>query len=251
MKQILYILLLTIGSSNLTFAQCYPDRHNTTWYDEWISCEASVNPNAERGLSHWIMYDFGKKIEMKAMHIWNTNIPDFLDYGMKSVAIDYSDDGDQWHELGTYEFEQATGKNIYEGFDLESFDSFKARYLLLTGLSNYGGNCYGLSEIRFDLDSTSYGIEENNNQGCFAATLYPNPFKEQTTLSITVDCSKKTSWQVADSYGRVIIPETNIPTPVRTNITVDGSGWSAGIYYLTIKQEGKTRQYKLVKLSGK
>jgi len=197
------------------------------------------------------MYDFGKKIEMKAMHIWNSNIPDYLDYGMKSVAIDYSDDGNDWHELGTYQFDKASGKNIYEGFDLESFDSFKTRYLLLTGLSNYGGACYGLSEVRFDLDSTAYGIHENNNTGCFAATIYPNPFREQTTLNISVECSEKTSWSVTDSYGRIIVSETDIPTPTSKNITIDASRWSAGIYYLTIRQEENTKQYKLVKLGGK
>ncbi len=250
MKKIITAIVLLIGSSNLLIGQCYPDRHNTTWYDGWISCETSVNPNPERGMSHWIMYDFGKKIEMKAMHIWNSNVPDFLNYGMKSVAIDYSDDGDAWHELGTYEFEQATGKNIYEGFDLESFDSFKARYLLLTALSNYGGDCVGLSEVRFDYDSTAYGIDETA-EGCFAATIYPNPFRTQTAMSITVECNTNTSWQITDSYGRMIVPETKIATPTQKIITINGSKWSAGIYYLTIKQDDKTRQYKLVKLEGK
>ena len=251
MKRIIFILTVLLGSTSLTYGQCYPDRHNTTWYDGWISCETSLNPNTDREMSHWIMYDFGKKIEMKAMHIWNSNIPDYLDYGMKSVAIDYSDDGNDWHELGTYQFDKASGKNIYEGFDLESFDSFKTRYLLLTGLSNYGGACYGLSEVRFDLDSTAYGIHENNNAGCFAATIYPNPFREQTTLNISVECSEKTSWSVTDSYGRIIVSETDIPTPTSKNITIDASRWSAGIYYLTIRQEENTKQYKLVKLGGK
>ncbi len=251
MKQRLYLFLLLLGSTIMVHGQCYPDRHNTTWYDEWISCEASLNPNPDRGMSHWIMYDFGKKIEMKGMHIWNSNVPDFLNYGMKSVAIDYSDDGEAWHELGTYEFEQATGKNIYEGFDLENFDSFKTRYLLLTGVSNWGGDCYGLSEIRFDYDSTAYGINENQNEGCFTASIYPNPFRNKTILNISVECNKKTIWFVTDSYGRVIVHETEIPTPTRSSLTIDGSLWSAGIYYLTIKQDEKTRLFKLAKLDGK
>jgi len=251
MKQTIYLLLLLLSSSIVAHGQCYPDRHNTTWYDQWISCEASLSPNAERGLSHWIMYDFGKKIEMKAIHVWNSNIPGYLDYGMKSVAIDYSDDGENWHELGTYQFDQASGKNIYQGFDVESFASFKTRYLLLTGLSNYGGACYGLSEVRFDLDSTAYGIDENNQDGCLAATIYPNPFQKQTTLRIAVGCNKKTSWMVTDSYGRVVVPRHDIPTPTSQNLIIDASSWSAGIYYLTLRQEENIRQYKLVKLGGK
>jgi len=236
----------------MMLGQCFPDKHNTTWYDGWVSCEASLNPNQVHGLSHWIMYDFNKEIEMKAMHIWNSNVPDFIDIGFKSVAIDYSKDGETWEELGTYTFEQAIGMNIYEGFDLEEFESFKARYLLLTALSNYGGECYGLSEIRFDLDSSSSAIDESLAQNnCFAATIYPNPFREQTTMKITANCNNKTIWFVTDSYGRIVIQETGIPTPRQQSITINGSNWSAGIYYLTIKQEKKTRQYKLVKLGGK
>lgn len=250
MKRILFIFILLMGSTSMMLGQCFPDKHNTTWYDGWISCEASLNPNPEHGLSHWIMYDFGKKIEMKAMHIWNSNIPGFLDYDMRSVAIDYSDDGLDWQELGIYEFEQATGKNIYEGFDLESFNSFRTRYLLLTAISNYGGDCYGLSEIRFDYDSTAYGINETD-ESCFAATIYPNPFINQTVMSISNECNKKTLWFVTDSYGRVLIQETEIPSYFSKKIIVDGSGWSAGIYYLTIKQDDKIQQYKLVKLKRK
>ena len=252
MKQTISLFLLLLGSSIMVHGQCYPDRHNTTWYDEWISCDASLNPNPDRGLSHWIMYDFGQKMEMKGMHIWNSNVPDKTDMGFKSVAIDYSEDGTIWEELGTFTFEQATGMNIYEGFDLETFDSFETRYLLLTGLSNYGAECYGLSEIRFNMDSTASAIEENSDQkSCLAATIYPNPFRVKTTLSITVECNKKTIWFVTDSYGRRITANANIVTPTKQNITIDGSRWSAGIYYLTIKQENKIRQYKLVKLEGK
>ena len=252
MKRIIYTMLLILGSSSLMFGQCYPDRHNTTWYDQWISCEASLNPNNSYGMSHWIMYDFGQKMEMKAMHIWNSNIPGKTDMGFKTVAIDYSNDGETWQELGNYTFEEATGMNIYEGFDMESFDSFTARYLLLTAIDNYGGDCYGLSEIRFTMDSTSNAINENvADNNCFAATVYPNPFRIQTTMSITVQCDKKTVWFVSDSYGRRVTAEMNLPTPTKQNITIDGSGWSAGIYYLTVKQDDKIRQLKLVKLDGK
>jgi hypothetical protein len=67
-------------------------------------------------------------------------------------------------------------------------------------------------------------------------------------MKVSVNCNNKTVWFVTDSYGRTVIPETNIPTPTEQSIIINGSNWSAGIYYLTIKQEKKTRQYKLVKL---
>ncbi len=246
------MIFLASVSIQIAMAQCFPDKHNTTWYDEWISCEASLNPNSSYGLSHWIMYDFNREAEIRSMHIWNSNVPGHLDIGFKSVAIDYSSDGEEWNELGTYTFEQATGLNIYEGFDLEEFDSFKARYLLLTALSNYGGNCYGISEIRFETDSASNAIDENSAEnGCFAAIIYPNPFRQTTNMKVTVNCKEKTVWFVTDSYGKVVSPAKAISTTGQHDIIIDGSGWSAGIYYLTIKQKEKVKQYKLVKLGAK
>ena len=252
MKRILYILTIIIGISPVVQSQCLTDRHNTTWYDGWISCDASLNPNQERGLSHWIMYDFAKETEIKGLHIWNSNIPGYLDYGMKSVAIDYSKDGETWHEVGTYQFEQAPGKNSYEGFDLETFDSFKTRYLLLTALNNYGGECYGLSEVRFDLDSSAYGFDENSDaNACMSAMIYPNPFRSQTTLKVNIQCPSESYWFVTDSYGRQVVAKTEIPTPTQQNIVINASNWSAGVYYLTIMKDKIARQYKLVKLGGK
>ena len=39
--------------------------------DSWQSCEISMNPNPERGESHWIMYDFGKVVKLEEVRFWN------------------------------------------------------------------------------------------------------------------------------------------------------------------------------------
>ena len=42
-----------------TFAQCLDDTHSVNPLDHFESCAISVNPNSNRGASHWILYDLG------------------------------------------------------------------------------------------------------------------------------------------------------------------------------------------------
>lgn len=137
-------LLLAPGAS----AQCDTLRHNNTWFDGWISCEETINPNAVRGPGHWILYDFNQQYTLFEMHVWNTNAPDILDYGLQNVVVDISNDGTTWSEFGSYVFPQGTGDSRYSGVDVMNFDSTNAQYVLITAVDNYGGSCYGLSEIR-------------------------------------------------------------------------------------------------------
>ena len=250
MKKRFWILVFLMTIVTGLFAQCFPDRHNTTWYDQWISCETALNPNVERGLSHWILYDFGRKMKVYGLHVWNSNIPGNLDYGMKSVVIDYSDNGETWKEEGTYAFEQATGKTTYEGFDLILSISFKARYVLITALENYGGECFGLSEVAFDMDSVANGVDEVQ-QECFSAFVFPNPFENQTYLKINADCSGTLSYFVTDLYGHRIVQKTELSAPLHRQLQIDGSRWSAGIYILVLNREGKSKKIKLVKTDNR
>jgi|GEM_PF-3586567 len=142
------LTLLCILVNLKTEGQCDTLRHNNTWFDGWISCEEAMSPNAARGAGHWILYDFSQQYAMFEMRVWNTNAPEILDYGMQNVLIDISNDGVNWTEFGAFLFPQGTGDSRYEGVDVMSFDSINARYVLITGVDNYGGNCFGLSEVR-------------------------------------------------------------------------------------------------------
>ena len=148
MKYLFSILTILIFAANNLVAQCYPDRHNTTWFHAWTSCEKAPNPNENRPESHWIMYDLGHKYKLHKVHFWNLNDPDNLDSGVKTMIIDYSPDGHTWTAFGERHFEKATGESIYEGGEAFDFDGVEARYLLFTVKETYGGNCAGFSEIK-------------------------------------------------------------------------------------------------------
>lgn len=175
MKKYFYLLLiLSIGK--WCQAQCYPDRHNTSWNTAWKSCTPSANPNSSRGVSHWIMYDLGAAYTLGTSNIWNLNDPDFLNDGIKDVIIDYSVNGTTWVELGQYTLEQATGKSIYEGSVGPDFQGRNAQFVLITAVNNYGGSCFGLSEVRLNIG------EEQIYTSANLRVMLGGPYDENTGL---------------------------------------------------------------------
>ena len=145
---ILLISLFTISDAN---AQCLTDAHSNVWNDGWVSCQTSANPNTTRGTGHWILYDFGSPYFLTETQIWNANEAGNTDRGVRNVVFDYSIDGTNWIELGTYEFAQAPGDNTYMGFVGPDLTGLKAQYILITALTTWGDPCAGLAEVKFNV----------------------------------------------------------------------------------------------------
>ena len=120
--------------------------------DAWESCTPSANPNAGRGVSHWIQYDLGQDYLLNGTHIWNYNVEGATGQGFKEVVIDYSSDGITWTQLGgIFEWSQATGTVGYEGFEGPNFNGVTARYILITALNSWdNGMCSGFSKITIE-----------------------------------------------------------------------------------------------------
>lgn len=242
MKKLLLILFATF-IYNVVLSQCYPDRHNTTWYDGWISCQTAPSPNPIRGNSHWLQYNLGETYVLHDFFVWNSNAPDLLDWGMQEVVVDYSMDGILWQELGTYTINQATGFNRYEGEYVTDFNNVKAKFVLITGISNYGGACYGLSEVKINVDNT-VDVKEHD---CLEATVYPNPFGSQLNLRINANCvSNIISYSIIDAMGRIILENNTINTG-ETKEILSGKSINPGIYFVTLYNGQKTSKIKVIK----
>ncbi|WP_237231597.1 T9SS type A sorting domain-containing protein [Flaviramulus multivorans] len=228
-------------------AQCYPDRHSTNWYDGWVSCEPSQNPIAAYGESHWIMYDLGYDYVLNETKLWNANEPKNLTYGINEFNVDYSLDGVTWINLGEFQMEQASGLSTYEGVEGPDFDAAQARYVLITPKSNYGGNCYGFSELKINITDPFIVVKEEDG---FNAMVYPNPFKNDITLRIvTLEENQPVTYTLYDILGRAIRSNSLSLTPDTENyqIPLYGSSLSVGIYILNIEQNNKVRSFKLIK----
>ncbi len=144
------LLICNILVSHFAKGQCNDEYHNSTWYNSWISCVESKNPNPTRSNAHWIMYELDTFYYLHQSYIWNFNNIDSLDSGIKTVALDYSLDGKLWRSLDTIEVDIADGSKRYRSQPLYNFDSLIVKHILLSVIENYGGICAGFSEVKFD-----------------------------------------------------------------------------------------------------
>ncbi len=242
---ILIISLFFVAKAN---GQCYPDRHNTNWYDGWMSCNTATNPNNLRPDSHWIKYDLGSPYFLSTLHYWNNNDPENLDRGLQEVVIDYSMDGFTWTELGAYTFAQGSGRSVYEGEIGPDFGGIEAQYVLITALSNYGASCYGLSEIRIDV------IEGPPDPGedCLTVNITPNPFRSTFEVTIDSDCDGPVYYTLSNQIGLPISRKTINDGAGLHQVGFEGTrNLGVGVYYLEVTQNGVTRRFPIVKMSSR
>jgi len=145
-KYIIGVLLVFLFSS--INAQCFLDRHDTSEQSAWESCSPSTNPNPARGVGHWIMYDLGSVYELGQFHFWNYNYPGETDKGVQNIIIDYGLNTSAWQGGINHTISEADASAFYQGEVGPQMGGIDARYVLITFEDNYGGSCYGLSEMR-------------------------------------------------------------------------------------------------------
>jgi hypothetical protein len=250
MKKTILLISALVMMQQLSFGQCYPDRHSTNFFDGWVSCEAAPNPNPARPMSHFIMYDFGKVYTLGQMKIWNTNDPAHLDWGMRDVAIDYSSDGENWVTAGEYTFPQASGLSTYEGSAGPHLNDIEARYLVITGINNYGGTCYGLSEMHVDAEEVIISsVADITELPCLNFSIYPNPFADQMTMVLEPGCSGDLRISIYDGSGKMLTSQTTNLVNGQQKAIEMGRELPAGAYRLYLEYGGKMVQRSIVKMN--
>ena len=241
MKKLLLISFVIFGI-NSAFSQEFPDRHNTSKENTWMSCTPTQNPNPDHGVSHWIMYDLGTTYALYASTIWNVNAYDYLDNGMQDLQIDYSLDGVNWKSWGRYYLDQSSGLSTYEGQAGPDFNGTVMRYLLITGTSNYGGNCYGISEFRAQSTPVTISDTKDLTELNVDIKASPNPFSESTTINIDGELNGDNNYyQLIDISGRIV--RQNLITDKRFQIS--GIGLSEGLYNLKIFNEEGSKSIQI------
>jgi len=198
----LFLSLFTLSLAWLQLSgQCYPDRHSTALADAWISCELTQNPNPERTVTHWIMYDFGQVESIDGMKIWNANLPEFPDIGIEVFALDYSTDGVTWTTLGEFDIPDHDPNVFYQGDDIEGIPEFEASRVIITAVRTKGGTCAGLSEIRFIQGETATSTTDIS---AFDYEIFPNPTADFVNINIKDDNFETSYYEMIDFNGRIL-----------------------------------------------
>ena len=181
---------------NNAITQCVnPDL--SIWNNTWQSCEFSQNPNPDRGEGHWIQYDLGAIYNLSKTHVWNTNEVGKTQNGFRNVIVDYSEDGTTWKELGTFDFSQGTGEAIYGGFEGFDFGGIPVRYVIITATSNWGGNCFGIAEVKFNL---LIDMIEDDSQGGECTTI------DEVNIEDVTDFTALINWsEVQEAEGYLVL----------------------------------------------
>lgn len=246
MRYLTTLCALTIAG--MLSAQCYMDRHNTTWFDAWISCQPSVGPVAQHGSSHWIQYDLGYQYLLGELEIWNINDPLHLDRGAQNIHIDISQDGEEWTALPDQTLLQGSGLSIYEGQTVLDLDGAQARYLLITIIDTYGDDCGGFSEMRVAVEGLVDDISEfETPNACFDVAIYPNPHQENFTARVNSTCGGQLDMELYDATGRLVQSRRESMLGEEAVIELGDSELPPGVYYLSIRQDDALGRYQIVK----
>jgi len=153
-KIVLLIIALAFTSNILLSQDCLEERHSTNITDSWVSCQMNANPYIPTGNTHWILYNFTSAENLFESTIWNINHPDYLDYGVKSIQINYSLDKTNWNYWGVFNIAQGTARSDYLGVAGPDFNGLSAKHILITVLHTYGDlSCAGFSEIKINTES--------------------------------------------------------------------------------------------------
>lgn len=130
-----------------------------------------------KGNGSTFLFDIGHIEKLGELYIWNYNAADDATSGLKEVTISVSEDNASWTEVETCTFAQANGEeglyatNKEDGTPID-FDGISARYIKLEAKSNYGGDGYGLSELR--LFRYKQPIVEGESISCSPLERYIN-----------------------------------------------------------------------------
>ncbi len=173
MRALILFILLVLAAHG-SFAQC--SDNGNQWARSWTSCTKQINPNPNRPVSHWVLYEFSANHYIDSSHIWNSNRIGESSRGIKDIIVDYSLDGIHWTELGSFVIPQAPETTDYKGVAGPNFNSVYIKKILITVLSTHGaGSCAAIGEMLFAINAAEcHGITDNcgNCNGPGAPTWY-------------------------------------------------------------------------------
>lgn len=98
---------------------------------------------------NYIVFDLKGSYPISTMNIYNYNVTSNTKNGLKDVTISTAVEYGKWEKLQDVSLKEANGSNKLSATDKIPFNNKLARFIKLEMKSNYGGDKYGLSAVRF------------------------------------------------------------------------------------------------------
>ncbi len=139
----------------------------------WVTNAGGVgsSENHPFGLdcSTWVKFDFDRSYSLGLMLLWNHNqwstAMNLTDRGLRNVSIHYTNDGSSWTHKGDYEIPQCPGGDVIDTTLELDFAGVDANSVVITAAAtagNWGSLYYGMSEVMFGIDGTTYDPYSNH-----------------------------------------------------------------------------------------
>lgn len=229
-RKILFFVIYILVCNLSAFSQCASDDHSTNPNDSWLSCQPAVIPNSTIvDTYHWIYYDLGYSYPLSTVQIWNYNVEDETENGIKDGEIFYSADGQNWDSGGIFQIPEASGQADYNGWEGIDLKGITARFITITAYSNWGNEpCTGLSEVRFNIGEQITSIEKREDPSA-EMLVFPNPTNQVVSISLKNNQQIK-ELIIVNNAGHEVFRQKN----QTDNFTMDVASFPAGMYYLKV-----------------
>jgi trimeric autotransporter adhesin len=151
--------------------------------------------------------------------------------------VERSIDGSNFNSIGRV---AATGNSIINNYALTDNDAANQQALLLY---------YRLKMVDADgrFSYSSVITIRFSNITTTSVSVFPNPAKNEATLSVTTGDEMKIQWQLIDNTGRVLINKNAMLRNGVNNITVDLSNYTTGTYFIKLSGENINEIRKIQK----
>ena len=122
----------------------------------WHTAENPTESSPAAGLGQspgWVRFDFQEPMKFDSILIWNHNQLNLTDRGFQQARIYGSTDGNTWSCLTSSNMitlPRATGGPRCAPITVpNAAHDVALKSVIIAAITNYGGNCYGLSAVRF------------------------------------------------------------------------------------------------------
>ncbi|MCM0647316.1 discoidin domain-containing protein [Clostridium swellfunianum] len=143
-----------VGLSNPSSAKAF---HSNNPEDMYLADKAG-----------YIVFDLKGTYPIGAMNIYNYNESSNTKQGLKDVTISTAVEYGKWEKLTDASLKEADGASKLSATDSISFNNKEARFIRLDIKSNYGGDKYGLSAVRFYAGDGYYSEPADEWTGLFS-----------------------------------------------------------------------------------
>jgi len=222
-------------------------------HDNHSSANTMWHTASYPGENAWVEFDFGAVSDIGEMWIWNMNQSTFANRGMKDVKIEYKvNQDDPWMELRgpgsandkpyPYTLAKASGKANQAATNLDNGQPVifhkQAQYVRITadpvvGQGTYGGEYYGLSEVRFTQN------DEAASTGTISGTVTDSVYGAVSGASVSVSVYGVPYQAVTAEDGTYSI--AYVPAGTGYTVTASKEGYaSASVNDVSVLQDEVT-----------